>query len=122
MLANRGGTVINISSGAAHRALEGWSAYCCAKAGLATLTTALALETTRSGVRVFGLAPGVIDTDMQVTIRASGINRVSQIPRANLAPVEHPAAAILYLCTEDADDLIGKELALLDPSSGAAFG
>jgi NAD(P)-dependent dehydrogenase (short-subunit alcohol dehydrogenase family) len=34
------------------------------------------------GVRVFGLAPGVVDTDMQVTIRASGINRVSQIPRA----------------------------------------
>jgi NAD(P)-dependent dehydrogenase (short-subunit alcohol dehydrogenase family) len=82
MLANRGGTVINISSGAAHRALEGWSAYCCAKAGFAMLTTALALETTRSGVRVFGLAPGVVDTDMQVTIRASGINRVSQIPRA----------------------------------------
>jgi NAD(P)-dependent dehydrogenase (short-subunit alcohol dehydrogenase family) len=74
--------VINISSGAAHRALEGWSAYCCAKAGFAMLTTALALETTRSGVRVFGLAPGVVDTDMQVTIRASGINRVSQIPRA----------------------------------------
>src|SRR5437868_13543327 len=71
MLANRGGTVINISSSAAHRALEGWSAYCCAKAGLAMLTTALALETTRSGVRVFGLAPGVVDTDMQVTIRAS---------------------------------------------------
>ena len=115
MVASGGGTVINISSGAAHRALEGWGAYCCAKAGLAMLTTALSLETTRSGVRVFGLAPGVIDTDMQVTIRASGINRVSQIPRANLAPVEHPAAAVLYLCTDDADDLIGREVALLDP-------
>ena len=96
-------------------------AYCCAKAGLAMLTTALALETTRSALRVFGFAPGVVDTDMQVAIRASGINRVSQIPRANLAPVEHPAAAILYLCTEDADDLIGKELALLDPEFRRRF-
>src|SRR3954447_10076581 len=90
-------------------------AYCCAKAGLAMLTTALALETTRSALRVFGFAPGVVDTDMQVAIRASGINRVSQIPRANLAPVEHPAAATLYLCTEAANDLVGREVSLLDP-------
>jgi 3-oxoacyl-[acyl-carrier protein] reductase len=79
------------------------------------LTTALALETAQSGVRVFGLAPGVIDTEMQVTIRASGINRVSRIPRANLAPVDRPAAAILYLCSDAADDLVGREVTLLDP-------
>jgi 3-oxoacyl-[acyl-carrier protein] reductase len=115
MLTNGGGTVINVSSGAAHRPLEGWAAYCSAKAGLAMLTAALTLETALTGVRVFGLAPGVVDTDMQVTIRASGINRVSKIPRANLASVDHPAAAIVYLCTEAADDLAGKELALLDP-------
>ena len=115
MIAKRSGTVINITSGAAHRALEGWSAYCCAKAGLAMLTSALALENAPSGVRVFGLAPGVVDTDMQVTIRASGINRVSKIPRVSLAPVEHPAAAVVYLCSDAADDLIGKEVVLLDP-------
>jgi hypothetical protein len=32
-----------------------------------------------------------------------------------LAPVGHPAAAIHYLCTAAADDLVGKELALNDP-------
>jgi hypothetical protein len=52
---------------------------------------------------------------MLTAIRASGINRISLIPRANLAPVEHPAAAILYLCTAAADDLVGKDLALTDP-------
>src|SRR6202790_527601 len=72
------GTVINISSGAAHRPLEGWSAYCSAKAGLAMLTNAIALECADAGVRVFGLAPGVIDTDMQATIRASGLNRIDR--------------------------------------------
>ena len=115
MVERSGGTVINISSGAAHRPLEGWAAYCSAKAGLAMLTNAVALETTAAGIRVFGLSPGVIDTDMQGQIRASGINRVSQIPRANLAPVEHPAAAIVYLCTEAANDLVGREVSLLDP-------
>jgi hypothetical protein len=40
------GTMINISSAAAHRPLEGWSAYCSAKAGLAMLTDAIALEWT----------------------------------------------------------------------------
>jgi NAD(P)-dependent dehydrogenase (short-subunit alcohol dehydrogenase family) len=66
-------------------------------------------------MRIFGLSPGVIDTDMQGQIRASGINRVSQIPRAKLAPVDHPVAAILYLCSDQADDLVGREVSLLDP-------
>jgi NAD(P)-dependent dehydrogenase (short-subunit alcohol dehydrogenase family) len=107
--------VINISSGAAHNPLEGWSAYCSAKAGLAMLTSAIALECADAGVRVFGLSPGVIDTDMQAAVRASGINRISQIRQIDLAPVGHPAAAILYVCTAAADDLVGKELALNDP-------
>jgi NAD(P)-dependent dehydrogenase (short-subunit alcohol dehydrogenase family) len=109
------GTVINVSSGAAHHPLEGWSAYCSAKAGLAMLTRAIALECGDAGVRVFGLSPGVIDTDMQAAIRASGINRISQIRQIDLAPVGHPAAAILYLCTAAADYLVGTELALSDP-------
>ena len=115
MLEAGNGTVINVSSGAAHRPLEGWSAYCSGKAGLAMLTEAIALECGDAGVRVFGLAPGVVDTDMQATIRASGINRISQIRQIDLAPVGHPAAAIYYLCTAAADDLVGKELALNDP-------
>ena len=58
---------------------------------------------------MFGFQPGTTDTDMQVLIRASGINPVSKIPRENLTPVAHPAAAIVYLCTSAADDLTGKE-------------
>jgi len=51
---------------------------------------------------------------MQVTIRASGINMVSKIPREQLTPVAHPARAIVYLCSKDADDLSGKEFSLRD--------
>ena len=114
MIKAGGGTIINVSSGAAIRPLEGWSAYCSAKAGLAMLTQAIMLENTTTGIRVFGFQPGTTDTDMQVTIRASGVNVVSKIPRENLTPVAHPAAAIVYLCTPDADDLNGREFSLRD--------
>ena len=77
------------------------------------LTRSIALEYPGK-VRVFGFSPGTIDTDMQVKIRASGINQISQIPRANLTPVAHPAAAIVYLCTPAADDLNGQEFSLRD--------
>ena len=122
MIAGGGGTIVNVSSGAAVRPLEGWSAYCAAKAGLHMLTRAVALETAGQGIRVFGFQPGTTDTDMHVLIRASGINAISRIPRENLTPVAHPAAAIVYLCTADADDLIGQEFSLKDESFRARLG
>jgi 3-oxoacyl-[acyl-carrier protein] reductase len=114
MIKSGGGTIVNVSSGAAIRPLEGWSAYCSGKAGLHMLTRAIALETAGQGIRVFGFQPGTTDTDMQVLIRASGINPISQIPRASLTPVAHPAEAIVYLCTPAADDLSGQEFSLRD--------
>jgi NAD(P)-dependent dehydrogenase (short-subunit alcohol dehydrogenase family) len=110
MLARGGGTIVNVSSGAARGAMEGWSAYCASKAGLAMVTQSLHKEFGDRGIRVFGFAPGVVDTDMQATIRASGINPVSRIPRENLAPADGPARAIAWLCTPAADPLAGREL------------
>ena len=109
-----GGTIVNVSSGAAFRPLEGWSAYCSGKAGLAMFTRAIALETSGKGIRVFGFAPGTIDTDMQAKIRASGMNVISRIPRAELSPVEHAVRGLLYLCTPAADDLVGQDVSMRD--------
>ena len=114
MLAAGGGTIVNVSSGAAHRPLEGWSAYCAGKAGLWMMTQSIALETAGSGIRIFGFAPGTIDTDMQVKIRASGVNPVSQIPRANLSPVAHAVRGLVYLCDSASDDLIGTDVSMRD--------
>jgi len=114
MIASGGGTIVNVSSGAALRPLEGWSAYCAGKAGMAMLTRSIALEEGANGIRVFGFQPGTTDTDMQVLIRASGMNIISKIPRANLTPVSEPAKAIVYLCTAEADDLAGTEFSLRD--------
>ncbi len=114
MLVTGGGTIVNVSSGAAHRPMEGWSAYCAGKAGLAMVTRSIALETAGRGIRVFGLSPGTIDTDMQVKIRASGLNPVSRIPRGDLAPVEHAVRGLLYLCDHASDDLIGQDVSIRD--------
>lgn len=110
MLARGGGTIVNLSSGAAHRPMEGWSAYCAGKAGLAMLTRSIHEEFGTQGIRVFGFAPGVVDTDMQGTIRASGINPVSQLPRESLAPADEPARGIAWLCSRGADTWAGMEL------------
>lgn len=122
MVAQGGGTIVNISSGAAHRPQEGWSAYCTGKAGLAMLTRSIHLEYGTQGIRIFGFAPGVVDTDMQVAIRASGINPVSKLPRESLAPASEPARAIAWLCTPAADALAGQELDVRNPDLRAAVG
>jgi NAD(P)-dependent dehydrogenase (short-subunit alcohol dehydrogenase family) len=106
----RGGTIINLSSGAARRPMEGWSAYCAGKAGLAMVTQAVHAEFGDRGIRIFGLAPGVVDTDMQATIRASGINPVSRIAREDLASPDDAAHAIAWLCTAAADPFVGQEV------------
>ncbi len=108
------GVIINISSGAAHHALEGWSAYCSGKAGVAMFTQATALEYAANGVRVFGFAPGTVDTDMQIKIKASGINQVSQMDRKDHAAASVPAQVIAYLCSPAAADLAGQELTIRD--------
>jgi NAD(P)-dependent dehydrogenase (short-subunit alcohol dehydrogenase family) len=104
--------IVNISTGAAHTPREGWSAYCSAKAGLAMLTRCLALEYPE--VATYGLQPGVVDTEMQVRIRASGVNEISRIPRASLAPPQRPAAFIAWLCDTRPADLVGQDLTVND--------
>lgn len=122
MVARGAGTIVNVSSGAAHRPQEGWSAYCAGKAGLAMLTKSVHLEYGAQGIRCFGIAPGVVDTAMQAAIRASGINPVSRLSRDDLAPPEHPGQAIAWLCTPDANALIGQELDIRDPNLRDAVG
>ena len=64
--------ILNISSGAAHNAYEGWSVYCASKAALDHYTRVVAQEQARlpDGARIAAIAPGVMDTDMQSELRA----------------------------------------------------
>ncbi|MEZ5911206.1 MAG: SDR family NAD(P)-dependent oxidoreductase [Paracoccaceae bacterium] len=114
MMARRAGTILTVSSGAAHNALEGWSAYCAAKAGAAMLTRSAHLEAGSRGIRVMGLSPGTVATDMQTKVRASRINPVSQLDPSAHIPADWAAKALLWMCTPDADAFLGQEVALRD--------
>jgi len=65
--------IVNISSGAGRNAYEGWGTYCTTKAGLDHFSRVVALEqaAAKYPVEIVAIAPGIIDTGMQETIRAS---------------------------------------------------
>jgi benzil reductase ((S)-benzoin forming) len=65
--------VLNISSGLGRRAMAGSASYCAAKAGMDHFSRAVSLEEAGrpNGARIASLAPGVIDTDMQVQLRGA---------------------------------------------------
>ncbi len=117
-----GGTIITVSSGAARNAYEGWSSYCAGKAGALMLTQAAHLEEGAHGIRVLGLSPGTVRTEMQVKIKASGINPVSQMDPADHIPPEWPARALLWMCGSEADGWLGKDVILRDEAVRKAVG
>ena len=83
-------TILNISSGAAQRAVDGWGAYSASKAALNALSQTVQKEQDLrgSGVRMRALSPGVLDTAMQEHIRAADEAQFSE------------AAKFAYLHTE----------------------
>lgn len=122
MVARGGGTIINISSGAATSALEGWSHYCATKAAVLSLTRVADKEYRESDVRVIGLSPGTVSTDMQVQIKASGINPVSQLDPGAHIPPEWVARAIVWLVGAEADPYRGGDFSLKTKQGREAVG
>lgn len=122
MRAQGGGTIITVSSGAATRALEGWSAYCASKAGALMLTQAAHLEEHTLGIRVLGLSPGTTATDMQRTIKASGINPVSQMAWEDHVPADWPARTLVWMCGPAADPWLGRDVSLREDGVRRAVG
>jgi benzil reductase ((S)-benzoin forming) len=74
--------ILNISSGAGKNAIDGWAAYCASKAGLDMFSRVIAEELAISGkkhIRIFSVAPGVVDTGMQEQIRSTSESDFSRI-------------------------------------------
>jgi NAD(P)-dependent dehydrogenase (short-subunit alcohol dehydrogenase family) len=97
--------VLAISSGAARRPIAGWAAYCTGKAGLDMFVRAINADGDAS-VRAVALAPGVIDTDMQRTIRGAdfaGVQRFRDLHTHGELVSPHDAAARIaaYLARPD---------------------
>ncbi len=122
MVASGSGTILTVSSGAAHHPIEAWSHYCASKAGAAMLTRMVHLENGLSGVRAIGLSPGTVATKMQREIKSSGINAVSRLDWSDHIPPEWPARTLLWMCGEAADPYLGEEISLRDEGIRRAVG
>lgn len=75
--------VLNISSGAGRSPIDGWNVYCSSKAGMDMFSQVLKEEVKidNSNIKILSLAPGIIDTDMQVQIREAEQSEFSNIER-----------------------------------------
>ncbi|WP_300032723.1 SDR family oxidoreductase [uncultured Roseobacter sp.] len=122
MKSGGGGSVLTISSGAAHGPVEAWSHYCTSKAAVNMLNRCLDLEEAENGIRAIGLSPGTVATRMQREIKASGINRVSQLDWSDHIPADWPARALLWMCGPEADAWKGQEISLRDEDIRRAVG
>ncbi len=112
-LGGEGGVVVNVSSGAATLgAPNEYVQYAAAKAGLDALTTGLAVEVAAEGVRVVGVAPGIVNTTIHADAGEPGrIDRVSPLVPLGRAgePVE-VADAIGWLMSDQASYVTGTTL------------
>jgi benzil reductase ((S)-benzoin forming) len=111
-------TILNISSGAAQRAVDGWAAYSASKAALDALSrTAQKEQDLRgTGVRIRSLSPGVVDTAMQEQIRTAAERDFSEAGRfaalhtnGQLLTTPAVAASILELLR---NGLLGEDVVL----------
>lgn len=121
------GRIVNISSGAAVKAIEGWSAYCVAKAGLTHLTRLIAAE--EPDITTVALRPGVVDTAMQDLIRAEGAKAMTPEKSASFRELKEtgrlldpavPAGKIAWLALQAPPALSGFFLDYDDPRLGDA--
>ena len=112
MVAQGSGTVVNISSGAATSALEGWSHYSSSKAAVLMLTRCADKECRQDGVTIVGLSPGTVATGVQDAIRASGINPVSKLDPSAHIPPEWAAEAVAWLCAGNGRAYAGTDFSI----------
>jgi benzil reductase ((S)-benzoin forming) len=102
--------VLNISSGAGRTPIDGWNVYCSTKAGIDMFSQVLNEEVKldNSNIKVLSLAPGIIDTDMQVQIREADESAFSNIEKfieykkdGDLTPAHVTAQQVLRFIQED---------------------
>ncbi len=116
------GRIVNVSSGAAEHVIAAAGAYCTAKAGLNHFTRVLAAE--EPAVTAVAVRPGVVDTDMQATLRRQGPGKMPKEQAAyyldlksegRLEPPAVPARAIAWLALHAPEKWSGAYMSYDDP-------
>lgn len=106
MLAQGKGVIINLASVTGLLHIEGRAAYSVSKAGVVALTEALGIEWANRGVRVVGIAPGVVATPMAQAVFDAGVASQAtyerRTPMHRLGSVDEIAEAALFLASDEA--------------------
>ncbi|OIQ37758.1 MAG: hypothetical protein BM555_00030 [Crocinitomix sp. MedPE-SWsnd] len=78
MVLQKEGSIVNVSSITAQKGGRGIVAYASAKAGLDAFTRSLAIEMGRKNIRINGVRPGAISTDMSKTLKERAENYIAE--------------------------------------------
>ncbi len=122
MLKAGGGSIVNMSSGAANSALPGWSHYCSTKAAVKKLTEVAHRELHANNIQIAGLSPGTVATDMMASIRKAKINVVSNLDWSAHIPAEWAAEAVAFLCGPEGSEFSGTDFSIKSQEGRARIG
>ncbi len=118
-----GGAIVNIGSISGLRGNAGRTAYGASKGGIVTLSQVMAVDLAAHNIRVNVVAPGPIDTPLLANMAASAVREawLRLIPQRRFGQVSDVAAAVAYLCSDEAGFVTGHVLAVDGGFSGSGW-
>jgi NAD(P)-dependent dehydrogenase (short-subunit alcohol dehydrogenase family) len=107
------GRIVAISSGAAKTGLRGQVAYSASKAGLLGMVKTLAAENVHRGITANAVLPGMVATEKVEAMPDEVLERLMPLlPSGRMVEPAEIAAAVSYLCSNDAAQVTGQEIAV----------
>jgi NAD(P)-dependent dehydrogenase (short-subunit alcohol dehydrogenase family) len=107
------GRIVAISSGAAKAGLRGQVAYSASKAGLLGMVKTLAAENAHHGITANAVLPGMVATEKVKAMPEEILERLApMLPSGRMVKPAEIAATVAYLCSEDAAQVTGQDIAV----------